>query len=152
MERKPVRIFLDSNVILSGLLSSTGAPRIILDILTLSLPGVIGLTGRYNLIEIERNIKKMAPAILPVYDEYLPKLRLEIVPVPAPADIARQAGIVADKDTPVLASAIKGKADLLVTGDKKHFDAARHRKSLACRIVNPSELLDELAVILSSGI
>ena len=149
MERKPVRIFLDSIVILSGLLSSTGAPRIILDILTLSLPGVIGLTGRYNLIEIERNIKKKAPAILPVYDEYLPKLRLEIVPVPAPADIARYRGIVADKDTPVLVSAIKGRTDFLVTGDKKHFDKIKRRQAIHCRIVNPSEFLEEFAVMLS---
>ena len=150
MERKPVRIFLDSNVVLSGLLSSTGAPRIILDILTLSLPGIIGLTGRYNLIEIERNIKKKAPAVLPVYNEYLPKLHLEIVPLPSTAEVAMRSGIIADKDTPVLVSAIKGQADFLITGDKKHFDKAKIRKATPCRIMNPYEFLEELAVILTS--
>jgi hypothetical protein len=33
-----VRVFLDSNVILSGLLSDQGAPRTILDLLTLKVP------------------------------------------------------------------------------------------------------------------
>jgi predicted nucleic acid-binding protein len=150
MERKPVRIFLDSNVVLSGLLSSTGAPRIILDILSLSLPGIIGLTGRYNLIEIERNIKKKAPAVLPVYNEYLPKLHLEIVPLPSAAEAAMRSGIIADKDTPVLVSAINGRADFLITGDKKHFDKAKIRKTIPCRILNPSEFLEELAVILTN--
>lgn len=150
MERKSVRIFLDSNVILSGLLSSTGAPRIILDILTLSLPGLIGLTGRYNLIEIERNIKKKAPAVLPVYNEYLTKLHLEIVPLPSAAEVAMHSGIIADKDIPVLVSAINGQADFLITGDKKHFDKAKIRKAILCRIMNPSEFLEELAVILTN--
>jgi predicted nucleic acid-binding protein len=150
MERKPVRIFLDSNVVLSGLLSSTGAPRIILDILALSLPGVIGLTGRYNLIEIERNIKKKAPAVLPVYNEYLPKLHLEIVPLPSAAEISIYSGIIAEKDTPVLVSAINGRADFLITGDKKHFDKAKIRKAIPFKIMNPSEFLEELAVLLTS--
>ena len=39
------RIFLDSNVIISGLLSAKGAPRIILDMLCLRLPNLHGLTG-----------------------------------------------------------------------------------------------------------
>ena len=37
MTKNAVRIFLDSNVILSGLLSDKGAPKIILDILSLKL-------------------------------------------------------------------------------------------------------------------
>lgn len=149
MERKPVRIFLDSNVILSGLLSSAGAPRIILDILTLHLPGLIGLTGKYNLIEIERNIKKKVPAVFPIYNEYLPKLHLDVVPMPSLDEVAKYSGMIADKDTPVLTSAIKGRADFLVTGDKKHFDKAKLQKYILCKIVSPSELLEELAIILS---
>jgi len=55
MAEKVVRVFLDSNVILSGLISEKGAPRIILDILCLGLPFLTGITGRYNIIEIERD-------------------------------------------------------------------------------------------------
>lgn len=73
MAKKAVRVFLDSNVILSGLISDEGAPRIILDILCLKLPFLIGMTGRYNIIEIERNLSKKLPGVLPIYKEYLPK-------------------------------------------------------------------------------
>jgi predicted nucleic acid-binding protein len=56
MAKKAIKIFLDSNVILSGLLSDKGAPRVILDILCLELPLLKGATGEYNLLEIEKNI------------------------------------------------------------------------------------------------
>ena len=83
MAGKPVRLFLDSNVIISGLLSDRGAPRVILDLLTLRLPGLIGLTGAYNLTEIERNIIRKLPRAVPVYNDYLPRLGLEIIPLPS---------------------------------------------------------------------
>src|SRR5574341_834475 len=150
MGKRSVRIFFDSNVILSGLLSNAGAPRIILDVLTLELSNIVGLTGRYNIIEIERNIRKKAPRVLPVYNEYLPKLHLQIVPLPTPPEVAKHTGIVADKDTPVLVSAIKGRADFLVTGDKKHFEKVRKSGSQPFRIVSPSEFLEALAEILKA--
>ena len=66
MARKTLKIFLDSNVILSGLLSDKGAPRVILDILCLGPPFLKGATGEYNILEIERNIQKKLPAILDI--------------------------------------------------------------------------------------
>jgi hypothetical protein len=87
MGKKVVRVFLDSNVILSGLLSERGAPRIILDVLSLKLPFLIGLTGRYNLIEIEQNLKNKMPGLLVLYKAYLPKLNLKVIPLPRPEDI-----------------------------------------------------------------
>ena len=82
MGKKVVRVFLDSNVILSGLLSERGAPRILLDLLSLRLPFLIGSTGRYNLIEIERNLKNRMPGIGSVYKRYLPRLNLTVIPMP----------------------------------------------------------------------
>jgi len=150
MSKKPVRVFLDSNVILSGLLSEIGAPRLILDVLCMELPDLVAVTGRYNIIELERNIRKKAPKVLPVYDEYFPKLRFEIVPMPSSADVTKHSGIIADKDTPVLVSAIKGRADFLVTGDKKHFEKVKKSGALPFRIVNPAEFLAVLAEFLKA--
>jgi predicted nucleic acid-binding protein len=81
MAKRTVRLFLDSNVILSGLLSDRGAPRIILDLLSLGLPFLMGSTGQYNLMEIERNLKKRMPGIMPVYKRYLPLLNLTVMPM-----------------------------------------------------------------------
>jgi putative PIN family toxin of toxin-antitoxin system len=148
MPKKPVRVFLDSNVILSGLISDTGAPRLILDVLSMDIPGLVAVTGRFNIVEIERNIRKKAPKVLPVYHEYFPKLGIELVPMPSQTDVERRRGIIADKDTPVLVSAINGKADFLVTGDKKHFQKVRKADLSPLRIVSPSEFLEILASLL----
>ena len=127
MEKRPLRVFIDSNVILSGLLSDKGAPRIILNLLSLGLRLFVGLTGRYNLIEIERNLRKKMTRIVSVYEVYFPKLNLKIIPVPRKENLKEYFGKIADKDIPVLVSALRGKADFLVTGDKQHFEKLKIR-------------------------
>ena len=140
MAKKGVKVFLDSNVIISGLFSDKGAPRVILDILCLGLPVLTGVTGEYNLIEIERNLTKKMPDALPVYRKYLPLLNLEVIPLPSSLEIKKLSGLTSDKDMPVLVSAISGNGDFLVTGDKKDF--IRLKGKCSFRILSPSEFLD----------
>jgi predicted nucleic acid-binding protein len=144
MGKRPLRVFLDSNVILSGLLSDRGAPRIILDLLSLELPFFVGLTGRYNLIEIERNLQKKMPRVHSVYKAYFPKLNLKIIPLPSKENLKEYFGKIADKDIPVLVSAIRGRADFLVTGDKQHFQKLKKDAEYPVRIVAPSEFIDSI--------
>ena len=144
MAKKAVRVFLDSNVILSGLISDTGAPRIILDLLTLNLPFFTGCTGRFNVMEIERVLKKKMPQALAVYRHYLPQLNLTIIPMPREQELKELSGKIADKDLPVLASAILGEADFLVTGDKRHFQKVKPLKDHMLKIVTPAEFVDRI--------
>jgi predicted nucleic acid-binding protein len=141
-QRKKCKVFLDSNVLLSGLFSDKGAPRIILDLLTLNLPILSGVTGRYNLIEVERNLKKKMPEAMPLYQKYLPRLRLEIVEMPSQATVVSMTGAIAEKDVPVLASAIACGAEYLITGDKKDFAKLRNVKKYNLEIVSPSEFIE----------
>jgi predicted nucleic acid-binding protein len=141
MAQKSIRIFLDSNVILSGLLSDKGPPRIILDLLSLQWPFLVGMTGRYNIIEIERNLAKKMPGLVPVYFDFLPKLNFKIIPLPSQEQIRKYARAIARKDVPVLVSAINGKADFLVTGDKKDFDKIKGSGKYPIAIVSPNEFL-----------
>lgn len=134
-----VRIFLDSNVILSGLMSSKGAPRILLDLLSIEVPLLKGLTGRYNLDEIERNLSRRFPDLLPIYREYLPRVRLQVIEVPPYEDVEPLLGRMSAKDAPVLASARLGRADYIVTGNKKDFPAALGKP---IHVVTPSEFLN----------
>ncbi len=151
MEKKRLRVFLDSNVILSGLISGQGAPRLILDLLSIGLPILQGVTGRYNLAEIERNIARRLPAALPVFDEYLPKLDFEIVPVPFPEELEPFRGMVGDKDLPVLASAAMGRADLFVTGDKKLLFQIKRQKAFPIRSMSPADFLDRVLPDIPAG-
>lgn len=143
MAKKRYKVFLDSNVILSGLLSDKGPPRIILDILSLDLPVLSGATGKYNIIEIERNLKKKMPGIIPLYRKYLPVMNLEIVPLPSLDTVNKLSRHIAGKDAPVLVSAISCKADYLVTGDKKDFNKPGLKGKYGFKILNPSEFVEE---------
>ncbi len=143
-ERKKCKVFLDSNVILSGLFSDKGAPRIILDLLTLKLPMLTGSTGRYNLLEVERNLKKKMPQALPLYHKYLPKLSLEVVALPSQEQIKSMTGAIAEKDVPVLVSAIACRADYLITGDKKDFDRLKGTQTHNLTIVSPAEFIEKV--------
>jgi predicted nucleic acid-binding protein len=142
-QRRRCKVFLDSNVLLSGLFSDKGLPRIILDLLALDLPVLAGATGRYNLMEVERNLKKKMPKALPLYHTYLPRLGLEVVALPTVETVRSMAGVIAEKDIPVLASAIACGAEYLITGDKKDFaklKMAQQRYRLT--IVSPSEFVE----------
>jgi len=130
------------------LLSDKGAPRIILDLLTLKLPLLCGATGRYNLLEIERNIEKKMPGMSPIYRKYFSLLDLEIVPLPLPETIMAMAGQIAAKDLPVLASAISCQADYLITGDKKDFTGPKRSGRHSFLIVSPAEFLVQAAQII----
>ena len=138
-----MRVFLDSNVILSGLISDKGAPRIILDLLSLKLTSITGLTGEYNIIEIERNLKKKLPSAIPAYEKYLPIINLEIIKLPSKTEIKKYSGHTADKDVPVLVSAINGKSDYLITGDIKDFKKLKTSDEFSFEIVNPAEFISE---------
>jgi predicted nucleic acid-binding protein len=144
MERRKHRVFLDSNVILSGIFSEGGAPRLILDLLSLELPVLTGLTGRFNLIEIERNIGIKMPGALPAWREHLPKLRLEVVPTPSSWDVALLGDAAGKKDLPVIASAVNGKTDHFVTGDRDLLALIGRREDLPFRAVSPAEFLNVL--------
>jgi putative PIN family toxin of toxin-antitoxin system len=151
MAKRRHKIFLDSNVILSGLLSDKGAPRIILDILSLNLPVISGATGRYNIMETERNLKKKMPGIIPLYKKYLPVINLEIVPLPSPDTVKKFSKHISGKDVPVLASAISSKADYLITGDKKDFNKPGLKGKYGFQILSPTAFVEEiLPEILSS--
>jgi predicted nucleic acid-binding protein len=142
-QRRRCKVFLDSNVLLSGLFSERGAPRIILDLLTLDLPVLAGATGQYNLVEVERNLRKKMPEALSLYHEYLPRLGLEVVALPARDTVRSMAGDIAEKDIPVLASAIACGADYLITGDKKDFARLkRSQQRYNLTIVSPSEFIE----------
>ncbi|MDA8053258.1 MAG: PIN domain-containing protein [Deltaproteobacteria bacterium] len=136
-----MRVFLDSNVILSGIISDKGAPRIILDVLSVRLPLITGLTGEYNIIEIERNLRKKLRSAIPIYEKYLPEINLEIIKLPSVGEIKRYLGHIADKDVPVLVSAINGKSDYLVTGDIKDFEKLKTSADYPFKIISPSEFI-----------
>jgi len=94
-------------------------------------------------MEVERNLKKKMPEALPLYHNYLPRLGPEVVALPTRETVRSMAGVIAEKDVPVLASAVACGAAYLITGDKKDFarlKGAQQKYNLT--IVSPSEFVE----------
>lgn len=93
------------------------------------------------MMEIERNLTRKLPAALPVFQEYLLRMNLEIVPLPASKELEPWLGVTADKDLPVIVSAVNGKADFPVTGDTGDFGVLMQRDGLPFRVLMPTEFV-----------
>lgn len=96
------------------------------------------------MIEIKRNLEKKLPRGLPVYEQYLPRLKLEIVPLPSYKEIQPYLKTIVAKDAPVLCSAKLANADYLITGDKKDFGKLQLLDELPYKIIWPSEFVNSV--------
>lgn len=141
MAARRIRAFLDSNVLIAGLASSTGAAA---KILVLCEVGAIqAIVSEQILREAERNIRAKLPEKLPLYLAVVRAINPEITPNPSLEQVKKAAKIINATDAPILAAAIRAKLDYLVTLDRKHFHAARVTKETGLKVVLPGELLDQ---------
>jgi uncharacterized protein len=137
------RIFLDSSVLYAAAFSPTGpARRLILKGLEGSVTVAI---SDLVLAETKRNLTKNAPVALPSFT-ILADLLAPFVTRPTKAEVLKVVQIVHLKDAPIVAAAVKAKAEYLATHDVKHL--LNHTKAIeqAYRITvfTPAELLNAL--------
>lgn len=132
-----MRVVLDTNVLVSGLISPSGPPG---EILRLLETGLIvpclseGILGEY------RNVLTRAEFQFPVFQIAHLLQRFEAVGELVVAELLP--GDFPDpKDAPFLEAALAAHADLLVTGNLRHFPA---RLSQAVAVVSPREFIEAL--------
>ncbi len=115
---RQVRIFCDSDVLIAGAASTSGASHNLLQLSELTL--IACLTSQYTVNEAERNLLAKLPAAVPAFRLVL-KAAIEVIPDPPPSvgqSVANQAHA---KDVPILAAAVSGEADFLATFNVRHF-------------------------------
>jgi putative PIN family toxin of toxin-antitoxin system len=130
-----LRIVLDTNVLVSGLLSPAGPPGRILDLVTSQHVAVL-----------------FDDRILAEYHDVLARPRLRIQPAEADALLAviQQAGIPVvarpldvvlpdGDDVTFFEVAVEGRADALVTGNERHFTPVKGDPRVA--ILNPADFV-----------
>jgi predicted nucleic acid-binding protein len=137
-----IRVFLDANVLFSAALRPRDR-----DYAFFRIAGEGGCTllaSSYALGEAHDNLAVKAPAALPRLESLA--LSLELVAEPSAAMVAQAVaeGLPA-KDAPILAAAMGCRADLLVTGDRRHFGVLFGRTVHGVRILS---LADGLAAVL----
>jgi len=135
----PLNVFFDSDVIIAGSFSKTGASHILLQ---LAEVGVIqGYISEQIIQECTRNIRKKLPEALSVFQFMLDASFLNVVVQVDPTQAGEKArGQANDKDVPILAAALKARADVLVTFNTK--DYFPHESPL--KILTPGDLLKDI--------
>lgn len=133
---KPLRVFLDTSVLLSGLNSPTGASAVILWLFRNGK--IIAVISPEVIAEAELVLPEKFPLLKTPFINFLldkPALTKRLTE----QEIRAAQTVVNSEDTPILAGAIKGNADVLVTLDKRFQHAARGQRRVA--VMPPGEFL-----------
>ena len=142
--RGGARLFLDASVWIAAAGSRAGASALVLELCRRGR--AVPVSSRLVLLEAERNIrgKLSEDALLRFYRD-IASLDLELVEPATPQEIAAQTRIINPKDVHVLAAAMKGNAEALLTLDRKHFfSSSVVQAHLPYRIETPGDFLRHL--------
>jgi len=140
-EPKP-RVFLDSNVIFSGIYSSRGAPGIILERFIEGRLRVV--ISQQVLDEVIQTIKEKLPKALPALRRLLVNMPLEICKDPAPEEVKRWAGLLDAGDAAILAAAVAAQPDYFVTGDRRFLENPNIAEKAKLQIVTPAQFMESM--------
>jgi len=140
LEPRP-RLFLDTNVLLSGFYSSQGAPAALID--RISERAVSLVISRQVLLELIRAVGEKIPDKLPHVQRLMVRSRPEVWSTPPLDEVARWTDLLSGPDAAILAAAIAAKPDYFVTGDKRFLAPAIAERS-GLRIVAPAKAVERL--------
>lgn len=128
-----IRVLLDSNVLISGILFR-GKPRQILDLLTKNK--LINITSNQLLTEVEEVLGKKFSLTTEelIFSRKIFQKNSTVVYPKLELTVCRDA-----EDNKIIEAAITGDCNYLVTGDK---DILILRKYKSIQIINPSKFLD----------
>lgn len=140
MTRKNHRVFLDTSVLFSAVLSSTGGAR---KSFLLGEADLLDLVIGPNVLrEADEVVRRKASSSLPLMAHLLELGRVQITTKPTPKQIESARGAVAYlPDAYVLAEAMRSEPDWFVTHGKEHFLKARSSLKLPFQIGTPGDLL-----------
>lgn len=149
--QKPLRLFLDSNVLTGGILSAWGLDKAVLSLCAARICRMV--LAEYVREEVEVNLlhraaafpAKEAAQILDDYTKLLKLARPEMAPLPAAAQVKAARRLIAHAaDVPVILSAMEAKPDWLLTHNRKHFTPRVAQRS-GLRIASPAEFFEILS-------
>ena len=135
-----LRVFLDSNVIFSGLYSAGGAPGIILERFIEGRLMVV--VSQQVLDEVIRTIKEKLPEALPALRKLLVNAPPEIWKDPIPEEVKRWSGLLDVGDAVVLAAAVAAQPDYFVTGDRHFTENPNIAEKADLQIVTPAQFIE----------
>lgn len=133
------RVFLDTNVLIAGLASRTGASAAILDLGEAEEIRII--ISQHVLIEADRVFLNKFPHLSGQFRMFIKNLAPLLIDDPKPQAVREAGKVIEIDDAPILAAVKSQKMDYLVTLNTRHFKTAQVRNYLSTPIVTPAEFL-----------
>ncbi len=152
--RRKIRLFLDSNVLIAGIISSWGLDKAAVSLCAARVCKLILAAVVRD--EVEQNLRIHAEGLpsLPIdalTEQYHRLLKLTnpvVIPYPATALVHASRHLIRHAaDVPVLLSAIASRPDWLLTHNTKHFTQSVARRT-GLRIATPSTFFQTLSSLL----
>ncbi|RME63693.1 MAG: PIN domain-containing protein [Nitrospirae bacterium] len=148
--QKRFRVFLDTSVLIAGLVSSTGSAR---EVLRLAELGLIELViSEQVLIEADRNINSKLPELINEFRFFIKKLSPLMVDTPEWEVVQEYITMINPYDAPILAAADINGVDFLLTWDRTHFIGKQFDLKTPLRVLTPGEFLEYFRNALSEDI
>ncbi len=133
------RVFFDANVIFSAAFTEGGAVRSLFEVAKKRGDVVFVATG-YVLRETRTNLELKAPSQLPELEALLENVT--VLEEPSALLVEQLAPLVPDpRDAPILAGAVSGGSQLLVTGNEKDFRELYGKEVRGVLVLRPRDAL-----------
>ena len=134
-----IKVFIDTNVLIAGVHSVTGASATVLDLCEARVLQMV--VSRQVLVEADRNFAAKFPQLIGRFRQFMHNLAPLMVEDPTPESMEKAATLVDRKDAPILAAAQNANVDFLITLDKRHFLNPKTRQKVMLKGVSPIEFL-----------
>jgi putative PIN family toxin of toxin-antitoxin system len=134
-----IKVFIDTNVLIAGVASVTGASATVLDLC--EAESIQMVISRQVLVEADRNFSAKLPGLVAQIRQFSQNLAPVMVEDPPIKAVDKAAALVARKDATILAAAIEAKVDYLITLDKKHFLKKKFQPNFPIEVCSPADFL-----------
>ena len=137
---KKLRVYIDSDVIISSIISQSGAASFIFNLKEIEL-----FASNYSKIETKVVAERLGLKDLKVNDVF--EKKLEIISLGDSLEKVKEkfAGYVTDKnDAHIVAGAVKAKAQFLISYNLRHYKADKIKSDFNLLIMTPAMFLQYL--------
>jgi predicted nucleic acid-binding protein len=137
---RPIKVFLDSSVIIAGLSSRSGGSY---EVLALAELGIITPYVSEQVVnEVLRNVQKKLPGSVDLFYMLFKRLAFILVD-PAADDLILAKTLINEKDAPIIAAAMTSKVDWLLSLDS-HFLNKDWEEKVGFSTGTPGDFLQKL--------
>jgi predicted nucleic acid-binding protein len=138
-------LFFDASVLVAGAHSAEGGSALLLE--ACRLGGFTAQSSFLVFLEALHTLKRRFPERSQTrFTAYLAAIEWDLLPVPSEAELAKYASLIDAKDLHVLAAAVEGASQFLLTLDRRHILAAApavQSADLALKILRPGDFIQQ---------